>query len=403
LGLGGNLCYFGPPDQATIFFQISSGDFADIYINLETRDAVAYEAEKFRRSEYKKEYIDNRLSQSQLGKNLNDQLSRRSLWQHGLNLIPRALKRILHQNKNHAENFGEAQKVKGSFWQQLLILIQRYFKLITRDPVYLGLSLLTAPLGIALITLVVPNIVLTLDGIFDLKESEQTLRASLARQVLFVVTCAALWPGFASSLQEIVKESSIYLRERLVNLGLFAYLGSKVLTLSGLAVIQSLLITIVVLIGFKSPEKPVFVLWSVPDALPWFIGVFITTFLTILTASSLGLMVSAGVRNSTQANSALPLLLLPQIIFSGILFDIKGFGKYLTWLMLSRWSVSAYGGLADINAIVPGSLGADSPFRKLPMFNSTLTGITLDWGILLLHTTLYLAMTFWLQKRKDIR
>jgi ABC transport system ATP-binding/permease protein len=40
MGLGGNLCYFGPPQQAIDFFNIPTGDFADIYINLETSDRV---------------------------------------------------------------------------------------------------------------------------------------------------------------------------------------------------------------------------------------------------------------------------------------------------------------------------------------------------------------------------
>ena len=84
----------------------------------------------------------------------------------------------------------------------------------------------------------------------------------LGLSVLFVFTCAGLWVGFSSSLQEIVKESGIYLRERLVNLGLFAYLGSKVVTLVGLGVLQSLLIVLVVLLGFKEPVDNSFIAWS---------------------------------------------------------------------------------------------------------------------------------------------
>ena len=81
----------------------------------------------------------------------------------------------------------------------------------------------------------------------------QTL-APLALRVLFVFTCAALWVGLSSSLQEIVKEAAIYMRERLVNLSLFAYLGSKLIILSGLALLQTLLISLIVLGLFKSPQ-----------------------------------------------------------------------------------------------------------------------------------------------------
>jgi len=116
-------------------------------------------------------------------------------------------------------------------------------------------------------------------------------------------------------LQEIVKESAIYLRERLVNLGLFAYLGSKLLILSGLALLQTLLICAVIIVVFKSPS---------PELIPWFLGLGITTFGTLLTSMSLGLTISALAKNGTQANSTLPLLLIPQIIFSGVLFKMEG-------------------------------------------------------------------------------
>jgi len=143
-----------------------------------------------------------------------------------------------------------------------------------------------------------------------------------------------------------------------------------------------------------------------PNYFPWPLGVFITIFLTILTSVSLGLMVSAMVRNSAQANSALPLLLLPQIIFAGILFDLGNQGRLVSWLMLSRWAVGALGALADVNSLVPGvPAGTDPdsiPIKEMAMFTATLPNLGLNWAILLLHTVVYLGVTLWVQKRKDI-
>ena len=64
LGRGGNLCYFGPPDEAMNFFDIQSGDFADIYIKLESKQAVEAEAHNFLASPYHQRYVKNRLSAS---------------------------------------------------------------------------------------------------------------------------------------------------------------------------------------------------------------------------------------------------------------------------------------------------------------------------------------------------
>jgi ABC-type multidrug transport system permease subunit len=254
---------------------------------------------------------------------------------------------------------------------------------------------LTAPIGISLITLAIRDKAPLILG----SGNDPTL-APLALRVLFVFTCAAIWVGLASSLQEIVKETAIYLRERLVNLELSAYLGSKVLVLSGLALLQTLLITIAILVGFKPPQS---------NLIPWFLGLVITNFLTLLASTSLGLMVSASVKNITQANSALPILLLPQIIFSGVLFDMTGIGKYFSWLMLSRWSIGAYGTLVDVNKMVPEPIilfdgtKINYSFEGSPVYNTTLQNLILNWGILLLHTAIYLGVAFFIQKRKDIK
>ncbi|MBW4680521.1 MAG: ATP-binding cassette domain-containing protein [Microcoleus vaginatus WJT46-NPBG5] len=363
LGRGGHLCFFGPPKEAFDFFEVKTEDFADIYNKLEENDKAPLTfATKFAQSPYYKRYVENHLS------------------------------RPAGQPQQPAGVV--AKQVNPSPFKQLSLLAQRYFKLTGRDPVNLSLALLTAPIGISLITLAIRDKNPLILG----DEPDPTL-APLALRVLFVFTCAAIWVGLSTSLQEIVKESAIYLRERLVNLGLFPYLGSKVLILSGLALLQTLLMVGVILIGFKSPQ---------PDLIAWPLGVGITTFLTLLTSMSLGLMVSAIVKNGSQANSALPLLLLPQIIFSGVLFKMEGLASKLSWLMLSRWSVGAYGALVNVNAMVPeptklpdGST-IPQPFEPSAVYDPIWENLGLNWGVLCLHTAVYLGVTWWMQKRKDI-
>ncbi len=173
LGQGGRLCYFGSPKEAIDFFGITSSDFADIYNRLEDEKNVIAQAEKFRQSSYYQSYIADRVSVR------SQQLPSSSL----------------------------SQTVKRSPFQQLALLTQRYFQLILRDPINLGLALLTAPIGISLITLAIRD----KDPLIPVVEADPSL-APLALRVLFVFTCAAIWVGLSSSLQEIVKESAIYLR-----------------------------------------------------------------------------------------------------------------------------------------------------------------------------------------------
>jgi ABC-type multidrug transport system ATPase subunit len=359
LGVGGNLCYFGAPKEAIDFFEISSENFSEIYTKLERSEVVGKEVERYKQSSYYKNYLENHLD-------------------------------IVSQEGEHIP-----QKVKRSFLQQLSVLSQRYSTILLRDRLNLAIALLTAPLGIGLITLAIRD-----KNPLILGESDDPSLAPLALRVLFVFTCAAIWIGLASSLQEIIKEAAIYLRERLVNLEISAYLNSKVLVLSGLATLQTLLISLVIISGFKSPEATL---------LPWILGLWITNFLTIFAAINLGLMVSAGVKNITQANSAFPLLLLPQIIFSGVLFDMTGVGKYLSWLMLSRWSIGAYGILVNVNKMVPEPIilfdgtEVSQPFEGSPVYDATWGNLALNWGILLLHAAIYLVIAYFLQKQKYIK
>jgi len=155
----------------------------------------------------------------------------------------------------------------------------------------------------------------------------------------------------------------------------------------------------VILLAFSPPES---------ETISWLAGVSITSFLTLFASICLGLMISATVKNSTQANSALPLLLLPQIIFSGVLFKIEGFGKYLSWSMISRWSVGAYGSLVNINKLVPevkilpDGTKIEAPFKITEVYNPQWDNLTLNWQILILHSLIYLLITWMMQKRKDI-
>ncbi|MFN6564448.1 MAG: ATP-binding cassette domain-containing protein [Nostoc sp. ChiSLP01] len=360
LGRGGRLCYFGPADECLQFFGVKD-DFADIYNQLEKPENIIDQANKFRQSDDYRRYIDNRLNS---GTQLRES-----------NIV-----------NNHSHGI--------SFWEQFKILAQRYFQIQKRDRVNLALALLTAPISISLMTFAIRN----QDPLVLGEQPDPTL-APLALRVLFVFTCAALWVGLSSSLQEIVKESAIYLRERLVNLGLFAYLASKVAILSVLAGLQTLLMTAVIFLFFKSPQ---------PELISWQWGLIITTFLTLVTSFSLGLLVSAFVKNTSQANSALPLLLLPQFIFSGVLFKMEGIASKVSWLMLSRWSVGAYGTLVNLNQLVPEPIKLPDgstlpqPFEPTPVYEATWSNLSLNWSILCFHAFIYLVTTFYLQKRKDI-
>ena len=376
MGLGGNLCYYGPPEEALPFFQRHSGhfeaekfdDFADIYIELNKgknkaaiAERVSYWSEKYANSLEYKTYIQDSLS-------------------------PGKEDRQMAKPNNSSTGISPLA--------QLSLLCKRYWKLVSRDTTSLILTLIAGPITIALTGLPLRN-----EQPLSVVDAPSVTQASLALRLLFIFSSVAIWLGLSNAIREIVKENAIYFRERLLNLGLIPYMGSKLLIRGGLALIQTLLIAIVVLIIFESPDT---------DLIPWSLGFAITTFLTLLASTSLSLMLSALVKTENEGNGILPLIMIPQIIFSGVLFTLEGWSGKLSWLMLSRWSIGAYGSLANVNAMAPqpnAALSAqmlDEIFEVSPVYDATWENLTLNWGILLFHTLIYTIVALIVLRRKDI-
>jgi ABC transport system ATP-binding/permease protein len=369
MGRGGKLCYFGKPQEALEFFEMPAIDlkyFADIYLKLdrgktkeEVQNNIAGWAYKFLNSPYYQTYVKAALSPGG-----------------GSNIITKP------------------KRGQTSFFRQLFLLSQRYAQLVWRDRFSLILALLTGPIGISLIYLAIGGE----DPLIKPEELDAE-RYFLALRVLFVFSCIAIWVGVSSAAQEIVKEAAIYSRERLVNLGLFAYLGSKVLIRSIVVIAQTLLLIGTILIAFQAP--PI-------NSLFWLVGLLVTNFLTLFASICLGLLISTIVKNENEANNSLPLIMIPQIIFSGVLFDLSGVGEQLSWLMLSHWSVGAYGVLVDVNSLLPqavqavGEVAGISEIEPNSFYEPIWQNLVKYWIILGLSALGYLSIASVLQKRKDI-
>jgi hypothetical protein len=114
--------------------------------------------------------------------------------------------------------------------RQFGILTQRYLRLLAADRKNLLILLLQAPIiGVVILLAARPNAL-------------QSPTSSNGRLVLFLLSVIGVWFGVLNSVREVTKESKIYRRERLANLRIGAYLGSKVAVLAGLCLIQSVML-----------------------------------------------------------------------------------------------------------------------------------------------------------------
>jgi hypothetical protein len=149
--------------------------------------------------------------------------------------------------------------------------------------------------------------------------------------VYFVLSLVAIWFGTSVSAREIIRERPVYRRERMVNLGILPYLGSKLFVIGVIVGIQCLMLFV--------PLKFLDLVGAMPmpgesGGLPQFWAMILTAAVGI----SLGLLISALVRTSQMATSLVPLVLIPQILFSGLVGVPTGIYKVASITVPAAWS-----------------------------------------------------------------
>jgi hypothetical protein len=382
------MAYFGPPQEAAAYF--GKTDFAEIYSFLSPADetsTIPQEAEKkFKESPEHNKFVTGLL-------------------------------KLQPASGSRAGKPGRRLPKRGSYWKQFIFLSLRYLELLKNDRFNLAILLLQAPIiGLLLLGFIYaigrddfnPNTVVqcpTTASIisragypdvpshtnpvvskrcqrvenFLLNDPKGQSYASkrggernalqdfilsgpgYAPTVLFIMAFSAILFGCINSAREFVKEAHIYRRERAVNLGIVPYMASKIAVLSLLCLLQSLFL--VALANIFDP-------FSRSILLAPFWEIYITIALTSLAGLMMGLTVSALVPTNDRAMSIVPLLLLPQVIFSGAIFPLN------SWILQAlaaffpiRWAMAALGSSTGLHS---DKLNGDQLFGDVNSYHSTL-------------------------------
>lgn len=133
--------------------------------------------------------------------------------------------------------------------------------------------------------------------------------------VNFFLTLAAVWLGMSATVREIVKERSLYTRDRLAGLPPRAYALGKLLFGFGAAALSCLLLLLTFRLAFFVCSGGI-VAHDIAK-IPWLIAVGAIVAVG-LGGAAIGLLLSALSRSQTAAVSLLPLALLPQMLFSRV-------------------------------------------------------------------------------------
>jgi len=158
-----------------------------------------------------------------------------------------------------------------------------------------------------------------------------------------LMAASVTWFGAINAAREIVKEVPVFRRERLAGLKTVPYLLSKVSVLGALCVIQASLFFLVIQAAVEIPASGV--MMSGP------VEVYITLVLTCLASLGLGLLISAMSSNADRAQSLVPLILIPQLIFARVGENVHDVVEIAAYSSISRWAFEAMGA----TGWVPGS------------------------------------------------
>ena len=434
LAQGGRLVYFGPPSETRTYF--GKADFAEIYAILEPTyenpKAPEEAEERFKTSQDYQSYVAE-----------------------AVNGVP-----AKHGNVAQQQHTVRKKVKRGNPWKQFLLLSLRYIELLKNDPGNLLILLLQAPVVALLLLLLVKYevgtsvfnptsitkcptaaTILTTTGlpvipgpgnpvvsnsctrVSNFLKNDPNGKAFAAKQgganaalqgfialgsgadaqkVLFIMAFTAVLFGSVNAAREIVKEEAVYRRERAVNLNILPYMFSKITVLTLLCLVQTALLVLIINIVVPY-QQGLF--------LPALLEVYITMALTALTGLMLGLTVSAIAPNTDRAMSFIPIILIPQVIFSGTVFAFKDwFTQIVSLLFASRWSMAALGSSIGLHS---DKIGGDKIYGNTFIYHGTLFStysqtdavnyLLLMWGALAVMIVLFGCIIGVFLKRKDIR
>jgi ABC-type multidrug transport system ATPase subunit len=289
----GRLVFYGKPDEALA--HVGAKNFKELYDKLEA--PVEKSADTQHRSEMTQKVAEDWkqkfLRTTQYKKNISEPLEK--------------VGQVQSQGVRKKRRLGIVGSVR-----QWMTLSRRYLEVLFKDKLNIFILLAQAPIIAALTFLVMDK--------------------NLPRDfVYFVLSLVSVWFGTSVAAREIIRERPIYNRERMVNLGLLPYLFSKLFVLGIIVGIQCLMLFIPLkifdLVGLmKMPGE----LLGIPQL--W------AMLLTAAVGIALGLLISALVKTSEMATSLVPLILIPQILFSGLVGVPTGASRVAGLAMPATWS-----------------------------------------------------------------
>lgn len=255
-------------------------------------------------------------------------------------------------------------KTLRQFW----VLVQRNLRLIWNDKMLLGSLVLQSPFMVFVIKLVVdPNCFTS------------NLVNVGSRTALFILSAMAAFMGTLNSYREICKERDIILREASVGVSLLAVVLSKAVVLLLIEIAQAAILTAGFVTVVHIPQNHLLFDTN--------LEIFVTVLLMLFASSATGLLVSSIFKSGETAILVVLIIMIGQVVFSGIMFNLSGVTSAIATVIVCRWGMGALGASTDLNSRMAWlKAGFDGP-----MYDATIANLLGCWRALAIIALVCLA------------
>ena len=254
------------------------------------------------------------------------------------------------------------------FWRQFTVLVQRNLRLILNDKLTMASLILQAPFMVLVIKMVVDPDCFT-----------SNLINIGSRTALFIISAMAAFMGTLNSYREICKEREIILREASVGVSLLAVVLSKAFVLLLIEDVQAAILTFGFVRIVNIPQNHLL--------LDTDVEIFVSILLMLVASSAIGLLISAIFKSGESAILVVLVLMIGQVVFSGIMFTLPGVAARIAAVVVCRWGMGALGASTDLNSRLAWlKQGFDSP-----MYDATVANLMHSWQMMGLITVVCLT------------
>ena len=220
--------------------------------------------------------------------------------------------------------------------RQTGILFHRDFELFFNDKKRVGITLIL-PIVIGLVITIVAD------------EKDMGKIYESTRATMFTIICAGIYVGMFNSLPLICKERHIIKREYMTGMRISSYITAMTIFQAIISMVQTLIFMVIYwgpfgMDGIGLPEHDILTGSS-------FLDYTISLFLIMFAADMMGMLISAIVRSNELANLIAPIIIIFQLVMSGVLFQLSGIMDKVAALTVSKWGMQAIGAIGHLKGM----------------------------------------------------